>query len=182
MTDRAPTPKQRQQRYQEAFLAGRGWASQELTLAKELGVDADFGDDLDDVAAAYLALQTGQLPSRVANDFASFERMIDLKQGFYDGAREVLDESASTSTDDETKADDEEGVLLSSGYQSSDPDAHSIFLTVEIQFEQHLIEECVAQAAHSLREVASRLEKGEEEGDILDKDGEEIGKRPVWLL
>lgn len=169
MTERAPTPKQRQQRYQEALLAGREWASQELRLAKETGADTDFEDDLDEVTAAYLALQTGHLPSRV-NDFATFERMFDLRQGFHDGVRDVLEENtAASSTEDG-------GEALGIGDAWSDPDAHSIFLTVEIQFEQYLIEECIAQAAHSLREVASRLEKGEEEGTIFDKEGEEIGK------
>jgi len=113
--------------------------------------------------------------------------MFDLKQGFHDGAREVLTENAPAGSardnsealdldtlDDE--AEDELEALLTSGDELSDPDAHSIFLTVEIQFEQHLIEECVTQAAHSLREVALRLEKGEEEGTIFNKDGEEIGR------
>jgi len=153
MAVRALTPNQRQQRYQEAFLAGREWASQELKLAKEAGADADFEDELEAVTAAYSALQTGQLPSRV-NDFATFERLFDLRQGFYDGANEVLTESASArSAGDEREA-------LGDGETWADPDAHSIFLAVEIQLEQHLMEECVAQAAHSLREVASRLEQG----------------------
>jgi hypothetical protein len=37
------------------------------------------------------------------------------------------------------------------------------------------MEECVAQTVLSLRELADRIERGEESGKISDKNGKEIG-------
>jgi hypothetical protein len=56
-----------------------------------------------------------------------------------------------------------------------DATAHSISLTVEINVELPLLEECVAQTVLSLRQVADRIERGEESGTIADKNGNEIG-------
>ncbi|MHC2258289.1 hypothetical protein [Sinorhizobium meliloti] len=58
---------------------------------------------------------------------------------------------------------------------NEDADAHTISLSVEIGVKAPLMEECVAQTVRSLREIADRIERGEEMGKILDKDGEEIG-------
>ncbi|RWD26778.1 MAG: hypothetical protein EOS34_32625 [Mesorhizobium sp.] len=54
-------------------------------------------------------------------------------------------------------------------------EGHAISLTVEINVELPLMEECVAQTVLSLREVADRIERGEEMGEIKDKDGKQIG-------
>lgn len=54
-------------------------------------------------------------------------------------------------------------------------EGHAISLTVEINPELPLMEECVAQTVLSLREVADRIERGEEMGEIKDKDGKQIG-------
>ncbi|MER8912247.1 hypothetical protein NKI32_00175 [Mesorhizobium sp. M0761] len=54
-------------------------------------------------------------------------------------------------------------------------EGHAISLTVEINIERPLMEECLAQTVLSLREVADRLERGEEMGEITDKDGKPIG-------
>jgi hypothetical protein len=59
--------------------------------------------------------------------------------------------------------------------RDEDADTHSISLTVEINVELALLEDCVALTAASLREVADRIEEGEESGKILDDDGNEIG-------
>lgn len=58
---------------------------------------------------------------------------------------------------------------------NDDADAHEISLSVEINVRRLLMEECVAQTVQSLRELADRIERGEEMGRIFDKDGEEIG-------
>lgn len=58
---------------------------------------------------------------------------------------------------------------------NDDADACSIALSVEINVELPLMEECVAQTVASLRELANRVERGEEMGKILDKDSKEIG-------
>ena len=54
-------------------------------------------------------------------------------------------------------------------------EGHAISPTIEINVELPLMEECLAQTVRSLREVADRLERGEEMGQILDKDGRQIG-------
>ena len=54
-------------------------------------------------------------------------------------------------------------------------EGHAILLTVEMNVELPLMEECVAQIVFSLREVADRIERGEEMGEIKDKDGKQIG-------
>lgn len=58
---------------------------------------------------------------------------------------------------------------------NDDADACTISLSVELNVELPLMEECVAQTVLSLRELADRIEKGEEMGKIHDKDGKEIG-------
>lgn len=58
---------------------------------------------------------------------------------------------------------------------NDDADACSISLSVEISVELPLMEECVAQTVVSLRQIADRIEQGEDSGRILDKDGNEIG-------
>ena len=64
---------------------------------------------------------------------------------------------------------------MSNWEANDDPEACSISLSVEINVELPLMEECVAQTVASLRELANRIERGEENGKILDKDGKEIG-------
>ncbi|MER9277635.1 hypothetical protein [Mesorhizobium sp. M0522] len=54
-------------------------------------------------------------------------------------------------------------------------EGHAISLTVEINVELPLMEECLAQTVLSLREVADRLEQGEDMGEIKDKNGNRIG-------
>jgi hypothetical protein len=66
-------------------------------------------------------------------------------------------------------------VVLPNWEGHEDAHAHSISLSVEINVELPLMEECVAQTVLSLREVADRIERGEENGKITDKDGNEIG-------
>lgn len=58
---------------------------------------------------------------------------------------------------------------------NDDAEACSISLTVEINVQLPLMEECVAQTVVSLRELADRIERGEENGQIRNKDGKEIG-------
>ena len=55
-------------------------------------------------------------------------------------------------------------------------EGHAISLSVEINVELPLMEECVAQTVLSLRDVADRIERGEEMGEIKDKDGRKIGR------
>lgn len=58
---------------------------------------------------------------------------------------------------------------------NEDANGHIISLSVEIGVKAPLMEECVAQTVRSLRELADRIERGEEMGKIFDRDGEEIG-------
>jgi hypothetical protein len=68
------------------------------------------------------------------------------------------------------------GANVSDNWQGNDDaQGHTISLSVEISIESPLMEECVAQTVRSLRELADRIERGEEMGKIFDKDGEEIG-------
>lgn len=63
-----------------------------------------------------------------------------------------------------------------SQWESDDEvEGHSISLTVEVNVERKLMEECVAQVVASLRGVADRIEMGEEMGKVLDAAGVEIG-------
>ena len=65
---------------------------------------------------------------------------------------------------------------MSNDWQGNDDaQGHAISLSVEINVESPLMEECVAQTVRSLRELADRIERGEEMGKIFDKDRKEIG-------
>jgi hypothetical protein len=50
----------------------------------------------------------------------------------------------------------------------------SIFLA-QFTVEKQSRDDCVAQAAQSLREMATRLERGEPEGTLFDHKGTEVG-------
>jgi hypothetical protein len=50
----------------------------------------------------------------------------------------------------------------------------SIFLA-QFTVENPSREDCVAQAAQSLREMAARLERGEPDGTLFDQEGNEVG-------
>jgi hypothetical protein len=72
-----------------------------------------------------------------------------------------------------------------SKWQGNDnADAHSISLSVEINVKRLLMEECVAQAVLSLRELADRIERGElvrclpEETDDVDWQADATAKPP----
>ncbi|MDW9972820.1 hypothetical protein GOB98_22840 [Sinorhizobium meliloti] len=56
-----------------------------------------------------------------------------------------------------------------------DAQAHSISLSLEINVQLPLMEECVTQTVILLREVADRLERGEEMGKSSTKRGAKSG-------
>ncbi len=75
-------------RYQEARVAGRDWALQELQRAGgNVNTVADIEDHLYDATVAYVALQTSRLPSL----FSEPDRHeIELSEGFHSGANDII--------------------------------------------------------------------------------------------
>ena len=81
-----------QSRYQEACVAGRDWASQELErTGGHLSTVADIEAKLYEVTAAYVAMQTGRLPSLFFNP-ETHEEQLELSEGFYNSASDVISE------------------------------------------------------------------------------------------
>jgi hypothetical protein len=75
-------------RYHEARMAGRDWALQELQRAGgNRNTVADIEDQLYEVTVAYVALQTGRLPSLFLDPDA---REIELSEGFHTGANDII--------------------------------------------------------------------------------------------
>ena len=97
---------------------------------------------------------------------------LDMNTGFQIGASEALEESRQGSAalgtlsvhrydgGPEEQADEEAGPS-------------TVFLA-QIGVEKPLLGDCIAQAAQALREVAARLEAGETDGTLYDKDGDEV--------
>ena len=75
-------------RYQEACVAGRDWALQELRRAGgNVNTVADIEDQLYEATVAYVALGTGRLPSH----FSGPDRHeIELSEGFHSGANDII--------------------------------------------------------------------------------------------
>lgn len=79
-------------RYQKACEAGRAWAAQELAHARgNLNTVDDLERKLYEVTAAYVAIQTGRLPSLFFNP-DTYEEQHELGEGFYNSASDVLSE------------------------------------------------------------------------------------------
>ena len=75
-------------RYQEACLAGRDWALQELQRAGgNVNTVADIEDQLYEATVAYVALQTSRLPS-LFSDPDPHE--IELSEGYHSGANDII--------------------------------------------------------------------------------------------
>ena len=82
----------RRRRYDEACLAGREWASEQMSLSRAPGPLENLRDMLKgEVTAAYVAMRTGRLPSLFFTTAERHEEELDLAEGFFNGASMVLD-------------------------------------------------------------------------------------------
>lgn len=136
---------------------------------------------IDEAIAAYTALQTGRLPS-VFSQVDDHTAQTEMGEGFFNGASEVLDKRrqcrpfSPSQTAESTRLSTQQREGHAYWLMNDNATEGSINLMLEIEVERRpLLEECVAQAVYSLREVAARIEAGEGEGGILDQNGKEIG-------
>ena len=75
-------------RYQEACVAGQGWALQDIQHASgNLNTIADIEDQLYEATVAYVAMQTGQLPSLFSDPD---QHETELSEGFHSGANDII--------------------------------------------------------------------------------------------
>ena len=87
------SPLDQPTRYEEALQAGRSWAARQLGLADSIYVAAELEDALSGAAAAYVAIEAGQLRSLFFADLAQQQIELDMNTGFQIGASEALEES-----------------------------------------------------------------------------------------
>jgi len=163
------SPDDQPTRYEEALQAGRSWAARQIEFADGIDVAADLEDALSGAAAAYVALQTGQLPSLFFADFAQHQLELDMNTGFQIGVSEVLEESRqSRGAAGTLPGQTHEGGPEGAEDQEAGP---SMVFLAQIGVGKPSRSECISRAVEVLHDVRTRLEAGETEGSIYDEEG-----------